>query len=156
MGRLTIRKATICLVILAFAAQLAGCGTLLYPERRGQVAGKYDTDIILLDAAGLIVGIIPGVIAFAVDLSTGAIYLPKGQKSRTREILGSVEIERVPLEGRTFEEMEAALLEHSGVRADLRSPTVRFTRSVNTDLEARLQALNRPWFARSVGAPGRS
>lgn len=60
--------------ILSF--QLSGCGTILYPERRGQKAGQLDVGIVLFDALGLFVGIIPGVIAFAVDFSTGAIYLP--------------------------------------------------------------------------------
>ena len=48
--------------------QLSGCGTLLYPERRGTESGKLDADIVLLDAVGLLFFIIPGVIAFAIDL----------------------------------------------------------------------------------------
>jgi hypothetical protein len=140
-------------VALVFAAQLAGCGTLLYPERRGQAAGKYDTDIILLDAAGLLVGIVPGVIAFAVDLTTGAIYLPVGQTSRTREIFGSVEIERVPFEGDSLEDVEEALREHSGVDVDLRAPSVRFTRPAeDADLEALLRQWNHLAIASRVAA----
>jgi len=69
--------------------QLSGCGTLLYPERRGTESGKLDADIVLLDAVGLLFFIIPGVIAFAIDLATGTIYLPKGEKSRVGELLGS-------------------------------------------------------------------
>src|SRR5580698_7330540 len=56
--------------------QLTGCGTLLYPERRGQVAGRLDAGVVILDAVGLLFFIIPGVIAFAVDFSNGSIYLP--------------------------------------------------------------------------------
>ena len=63
-------------------AQLLACGTLLYPERRGQTSGRYDADVVLLDAAGLLLFIVPGVIAFAVDIMTGAIYLPPGQESK--------------------------------------------------------------------------
>jgi hypothetical protein len=55
---------------------LASCGTVLHPERRGQPAGRLDWGVVLLDGLGLIFFFIPGVIAFAVDFSTGAIYLP--------------------------------------------------------------------------------
>ncbi len=56
--------------------QLTGCGTLMYPERRGQVGGHLDAGVVILDAIGLLFFIIPGVIAFAVDFSNGTIYLP--------------------------------------------------------------------------------
>jgi hypothetical protein len=55
---------------------LAGCGTLIYPERRGQSGGRIDPAIAILDGVGLLVFLIPGMIAFAVDFATGAIYLP--------------------------------------------------------------------------------
>ena len=98
--------------------------------------------------------IVPGVVAFAVDITTGAIYLPKGQTSRTRAILGSVEIERVPFEGRSLDDVEAALLEHSGVEVDLRAPGVQFTPMDDVvDIEARLIALNRPWLAEAPRRP---
>lgn len=58
----------------------AGCGTILYPERRGQRTGVLDTGVVVLDALGLLLFFIPGVIAFAVDFSTGAIYLPQGNE----------------------------------------------------------------------------
>lgn len=59
---------------LSFAA---GCGMLLHPERRGQPpGGGLDWGVVALDALGLLLFFIPGVIAFAVDFSTGAIYLP--------------------------------------------------------------------------------
>ncbi len=149
-----LRKITAGLIAIGFALQLAGCGTLLYPERRGQVSGQYDTDIVLLDAAGLLFGIVPGVVAFAVDITTGAIYLPEGQTSRTRAILGNVEIERVPFEGRTLDDVEAALLEHSGIEVDLRAPGVQLTPMDDVaDIEARLIALNRPWFAEAPTRP---
>jgi len=57
------------------------CGYFLYPERVGQVEGKIDPTVVILDALGLLIGIIPGVVAFAVDLTTGTIYLPPGGES---------------------------------------------------------------------------
>lgn len=59
----------------------SGCGYFLHPERVGQTEGRIDPAIVALDAASLLFGIIPGVIAFAVDLSTGAIYLPPGEEN---------------------------------------------------------------------------
>ena len=63
------------------ALQSAGCGTLIYPERRGQTGGQIDPGVAILDAAGLLLFIIPGLVAFGVDFSTGAIYLPGGKKA---------------------------------------------------------------------------
>lgn len=53
-----------------------GCGTVLHPERRGQAGGDLDWKIVALDAVGLLLFFIPGVIAFAVDFNNGTIYLP--------------------------------------------------------------------------------
>jgi hypothetical protein len=82
-----IRTARLAIVaVLVF--QLLGCGTLLYPERRGETSDRYDADIVLLDAAGLLLFILPGVIAFAVDILTGAIYLPPGEESKILKRVG--------------------------------------------------------------------
>jgi len=53
-----------------------GCGTILYPERKGQPAGRLDMKVVALDTLGLLFFFIPGVIAFAVDFNNGTIYLP--------------------------------------------------------------------------------
>ena len=82
-----LRKARVGFVII-LVAQLIACGTILYPERRGQTSGRYDADVVLLDAAGLLLFIVPGVIAFAVDILTGAIYLPPGEESKLIKRLG--------------------------------------------------------------------
>ena len=64
-------------VCAVFTFQLMGCGTLMYPERRGQRGGHLDVGVTILDAIGLLFFIIPGVIAFCVDFSNGTIYLPE-------------------------------------------------------------------------------
>lgn len=64
---------TVCCVMLI---QLAACGVILYPERKGQKGGRIDPGVAVLDAIGLLFFIIPGVVAFAVDFGTGAIYMP--------------------------------------------------------------------------------
>jgi hypothetical protein len=68
-------------VLVAGLLNMSACGYFLYPERVGQASGKIDPTVVILDAAGLIIGVLPGVVAFAVDLTTGAIYLSPGEKS---------------------------------------------------------------------------
>ncbi len=69
------------LIVALLSVQMASCGTILYPERRNQKVGHVDAGIAILDAIWLLVGIIPGIIAFAVDFSTGAIYLPNTERA---------------------------------------------------------------------------
>jgi len=73
-----IPRVLICFVLIF---QITGCGTILYPERRGQRAGNIDPGIAILDAVGLFFFIIPGLIAFGVDFTTGTIYLPAKSKA---------------------------------------------------------------------------
>lgn len=61
---------------MALMIQSLGCGTIFYPERRGQTGGRIDAGVAVLDGIGLLFFIIPGVIAFAVDFGNGTIYLP--------------------------------------------------------------------------------
>jgi hypothetical protein len=61
----------------AATISLAGCGTILYPERVGQPhCGPLDWKVVALDTIGLLLFFIPGVIAFVVDFYNGTIYLP--------------------------------------------------------------------------------
>lgn len=73
------------LILGILLIQQLGCGTILYPERRGQQGGRIDAGVAVLDGIGLLFFIIPGVIAFAVDFSTGAIFLPGGRRSSLPE-----------------------------------------------------------------------
>lgn len=70
------RRLPAALIMASMVLTLTSCGTLIHPERRGQPAGRLDPAIVVLDAVGLLLFFVPGVIAFAVDFSTGAIYLP--------------------------------------------------------------------------------
>ena len=63
------------LISSALVVQLTGCGTILYPDRKGQRAGRLDAGVVVLDGIGLLCFIIPGIIAFAVDFNNGTIYL---------------------------------------------------------------------------------
>jgi len=66
------------LLSLTLLTQSISCGTLLYPERIGQTRGPLDPAVVALDAVGLLLFVVPGAIAFAVDFYNGTIYLPSG------------------------------------------------------------------------------
>ena len=72
--------------------QLAACGTLFFPDRRGQIEGQVDPVVAGLNAIGILFYVIPGLIAFGIDFATGAIYLPNNQYSvapeKLREAIG--------------------------------------------------------------------
>ena len=74
-------KFVVSIVLICFFINLIACGTIMYPERKGQREGRLDPAIVILDAVGLIFFFIPGVIAFAVDFSTGCIYMSGGKHS---------------------------------------------------------------------------
>ncbi len=80
----------ICSVLML---QLMGCGTILYPERKGQKSGKIDVGVAILDGIGVLVFIIPGVIAYGVDFYNGTIYLPgtSGGRSTEQDIKATVQ-----------------------------------------------------------------
>lgn len=70
------------LLIAALFTQLTACGTLFYPERRGQIEGRIDPAVAAMNAIGILFFVLPGLIAFAIDFTTGAIYLPGGQSAQ--------------------------------------------------------------------------
>ena len=67
-------KAVVFSVCVAMGFQAMGCGTLLYPERRGQTGGRVDTGVAVMDGLWLLCFIVPGVVAYIVDFGNGAIY----------------------------------------------------------------------------------
>lgn len=84
MNKYLLGKLLSLLTAGALVLQLAACGTIIYPERRGQTRGDIDPAIAILDGIGLLFFIVPGLIAFAIDFATGAIYLPRGKRSQQR------------------------------------------------------------------------
>ncbi|WXL25029.1 polyribonucleotide nucleotidyltransferase [Ectopseudomonas mendocina] len=70
------------LLVTTLVTQLTACGTLFYPDRRGQIEGRVDPLIVGLNAIGVLFYVIPGLIAFGVDFATGAIYLPDHKVSQ--------------------------------------------------------------------------
>ena len=72
-------KRRIALILtVALAVESASCGTLIHPDRCGQPHTPIlDPSIVVLDGLGVLVFLVPGIVAFVVDFSTGAIYLPE-------------------------------------------------------------------------------
>lgn len=75
------------LLSTTLVTQLAACGTVFYPERRGQISGEIDPGVAILNGIGLLFYVVPGLIAFAVDFTTGAIYFPDERYTLTPERL---------------------------------------------------------------------
>jgi len=69
-------------LVATLLTQLSACGSIFFPDRRGQIDGKIDPVVVALDAVGLLFYIIPGIIAFGVDFATGAIYLEPGKTAQ--------------------------------------------------------------------------
>lgn len=77
----TLKKKSLSLLLAGvMTSQLAGCGTVFYPERKGQQGGKIDPVVAIANGIGLLF-IVPGIVAFVIDFSTGAIYLPGGKRA---------------------------------------------------------------------------
>jgi hypothetical protein len=132
--RLNSIKHTILTIVVATTLFNASCGTILYPERRGQPAGKIDAGVAVLDGIGLIFFLVPGVIAFAVDFATGAIYLPPEKPlEKTNAQADSpdftdmvvIQLDRQEL---TPARIQTAIAERTGKVIDLTSPSVIATR----------------------------
>ena len=112
-----LRKAVIALTLIAVLCQSLGCGLLLHPERRGQPRGRIDPGVAILDGLGLLLFFVPGVVAFAVDFATGAIYLPPpyyGQNENVPFDPTRCEVIHVPPAELTQERLETVLSERTG------------------------------------------
>ncbi|GAC1537346.1 MAG: hypothetical protein NVS2B9_03550 [Myxococcales bacterium] len=111
-------------IIAALIFQVAGCGTLLHPERKGQRGGEIDVGVAILDGIGLLFFIIPGAIAYAVDFSNGTIYLPR--RARRASVEGD-ELRRVPFDPNRSNsaDIEAILERETGRAIKLDGPGVQ-------------------------------
>ena len=113
------------LIAAIFLLQVVGCGTIIYPERRGLQSGRVDVGIAVLDGLGLLLFIIPGVIAFAVDFSTGAIYLPGGRSKSAGELEhGDVAVINTSPDGINLAKLDEILMDYTGEEINLESNTV--------------------------------
>jgi copper chaperone CopZ len=120
--------AAVCTVLIF---QLAGCGTLMYPERRGQRAGRIDAGVAILDGIGLLFFIIPGVIAYAVDFSNGTIYLP----GTNRGSLDQEDIKQVKFDPKHYTDatIEEIIKEETGYAVKLTQIDMKICRLESVD-----------------------
>jgi hypothetical protein len=78
MARASSRAISL-IVGAAMTLQVAGCGTILYPERRGNT-GNINVNVAVMDGLWCLLFIVPGVVAYIVDFSDGAINEPGGRR----------------------------------------------------------------------------
>lgn len=114
-------------VLILTTLHLSACGTILYPERKGQVSGKIDPGVAALNGIGLLFFLVPGVIAFAVDFSNGTIYLPgtaaTGDDSDVRVVHTGKNL--------TTDQLQALISAEVGEPVDLTQAEVRAEKAPN-------------------------
>jgi hypothetical protein len=133
-GGAMVKKLVKTLYVLVCAVlifQLVGCGTLMYPERRGQKSGRIDAGVAVLDGIGLLFFIIPGIIAYAVDFSNGTIYLP----GTTRGSLDLKDIKQVKFDPKHYTNatIEKIIQEETGYAVKLNQDNMKISRLKSID-----------------------
>jgi hypothetical protein len=125
-------------IIALMVLYISSCGTILYPERKGQKPGKIDVKVAALDAIGLLFFIIPGVIAFVIDYNNGTIYLPPGRKDSfsLKPVYDLDKMIAIKTSNKHLTEgdIELTVKKHTGKSIDLSSPDVivkRFDNETN-------------------------
>lgn len=134
------KKIIVSVVMLACLVSFTSCGYFLYPERRGQSGGEIDIPILLLDCGLLLFFIVPGVIALAVDLTSGCIYLPGGKQRSDITVVHFNKGQQL-----TNAELESIVAQHTGERIRLNSTNpihVDVDKSRKVDVEESLKYLN--------------
>jgi hypothetical protein len=132
-----LKKCVMVLGLAAFLQSTTGCGLLLHPERQGTKGGNLDPVIVLLDGLGLFFFLVPGIVAFAVDVSTGCIYtggggggkrrhfsaIEQGQPMNADELAG---MKKIAINGpMTKASIEAALERELGQKVDITAANVQ-------------------------------
>ena len=111
--------------------QSVGCGTIMYPERKGQRGGKIDAGVAVLDGVGLLLFIIPGIIAFAIDFNNGTIYLP-GTSRASLDIHNIKQVKFDPKHN-NIAGIERMIQEQTGYTVKLDQSNMRIVKLKSTD-----------------------
>ena len=115
-GEKTSRRLVITqLGAMVLVVPTAGCGYMLYPERRGNtLRTQLDASVVIMDALLILFFVIPGLIAFAIDINSGCIYMLGDMTDATPRL------HRRLLKRRRLTDIEEAIAEACGDhRADL-------------------------------------
>ena len=81
---------------------------------------------------GLLLFVVPGVVAFAVDFGTGAIYLPSGSARLEHDKIQNMEVTKVDREALTQNEIQSLIAHKMGDTVDLTSPEVKVAEFSNS------------------------
>lgn len=131
-----LKKHVVLAVLIAMLVQASACGTLLYPERRGQTHGQIDTAVALMDGIGILFFVIPGLVAFIIDFNTGAIYLPSRRRfSNNSEFLSLEQNDMTIIKPKHMDktEIENIVSNYTGRDIDLDNERLRVYRYKNTE-----------------------
>lgn len=121
--------------ICALSFQIVACGTILYPERKGQRDGRLDIGVVLLDGIGLLFFIIPGVIAYAVDFTNGTIYLPGTSTGTKKAGLDPPDLRAIRFDAKHYtpDSLRDLIRKRTGYALDWRDPNLQVVRLRNRD-----------------------
>jgi hypothetical protein len=148
-----VQKIVSLLVCMLFFVQV-GCGTIIYPERRGQQTPtlnrleRIDALVVVLDGILLFAFFVPGVVAFGVDFATGAIYLPAGQtnflKSKSAANLEDVHIVRIDPDKLNIDTIKLVVEEYTGCAIEFDAPNLHVFKphDPNIDIQQELKKLS--------------
>lgn len=130
-----VKSSVISLVLVtSLSTQLFSCGYILHPDQRGQKSGDLDLAIVGLDAIGLLFFIIPGLIAFSVDIYSGTIYLPNGTSKHSFNEGGIRKIHIDP-KNITKETIIAAIKQNTGIVINFNDPRLESFRDKNLEMQ---------------------
>lgn len=116
------------LIILTLSFGMAACGTIMYPERRGQKEGHLDVVVVLLDGLGLFFFIIPGVVAYIIDFGDGTIYFPAGDTRRAGGGRHRSKIVKFDAKHYTPESLKIIIQKETGYRVDWQDARLQMIR----------------------------
>ncbi|AQQ67368.1 hypothetical protein Mag101_06765 [Microbulbifer agarilyticus] len=133
--------------LLTMVMNLTACGYFLYPERKGQTGGRVDPVVVILDGAALLFGILPGIVAFAVDFTNGTIYLPAGGSSAIDRHISSADDNQ--LNGANGEVLGKQVIDQNG-QAWVELPLEAVGTAVNGDELTQVSAAIRQYTGHEV------
>jgi hypothetical protein len=140
-GLLCAKKFVSCMICALLIFHLTSCGTILYPERRGQdkhqAVNKIDMAVFAMDTGLCLLGLLPGIIAFAIDFSSGCIYLPERQVSiKDMDQIDMTNWRVVKVDPDTLNQatIERIIQEQTGKSIQLNSPDLLLAKPDNRDI----------------------
>lgn len=118
------------------------CALILHPERKGNAGLPLDTVPLVVDILLFLPGLVPGIVALALDFGTGAIYLNKGAASKP--VLGATD-------RRQAQRLDVRIVDEDGTVLKARTLTVEPPRGAAEPIAITLDDLDASrWQGRDV------